>query len=242
MTELGLDEITALVDCGLREGMLVDYLDRTGHGQLVRGLDGARAERAAARAQVRRRRAPRSPRAGARLGAVRWAARRRRARLRRARARASRLRGLPPRHRHLPLVQRSSPPHLLPDPQRPSARLHAGRDRDDGRRRRSFTARGWRRPAPGFAALEPADRATVRLLSVLLRLAERLDHSHAGSSRTCDVRALDAHGVELGIETAGDAISRSGAWAAVSERSRRRSAAASSSRLRAPRPAPPARA
>lgn len=39
MTELDLPEIVALEDCGLREGLLMDYLRRSRHRGLVHGLD-----------------------------------------------------------------------------------------------------------------------------------------------------------------------------------------------------------
>jgi exopolyphosphatase/guanosine-5'-triphosphate,3'-diphosphate pyrophosphatase len=38
MTAAGVKEIVALADCGVREGLLVDYLQRTGHTGLVEGV------------------------------------------------------------------------------------------------------------------------------------------------------------------------------------------------------------
>lgn len=38
LTDLGIKEIVALADCGVREGLLRDYLERTGHEGLVSGM------------------------------------------------------------------------------------------------------------------------------------------------------------------------------------------------------------
>jgi exopolyphosphatase / guanosine-5'-triphosphate,3'-diphosphate pyrophosphatase len=242
MIDLDLDEITALVDCGLREGMLVDYLERTGHGHLVRGLSVRERSvlQLARKVAVDERHARHVQQLAwelfdglAAVGAHRYGdAERELLGYSALLHDAGTFLSYTEHQLHSYYVIRNA--QLLGFTQdeieimATTALFH---------RKGLATARH-----AGFAGLEPADRARVRMLSVLLRLAERLDHSHAGSVAHVDVRALDAHTVELGIEPAGD--SRLELWSmgnrqrAIEKTIGRRFVTA----LRAPRPAPPARA
>jgi len=61
-----------------------------------------------------------------------------------------------------------------------------------------------RKRHPEFAALDARAQQVVRILSVLLRLAENLDRGHAGLVQQARLCAVDAHHVALHIDTPHD--------------------------------------
>jgi exopolyphosphatase/guanosine-5'-triphosphate,3'-diphosphate pyrophosphatase len=62
-----------------------------------------------------------------------------------------------------------------------------------------------RKKHPEFGALEEGAQATVRVLSVLLRLAESLDRSHSNLIRQAHLREIDKRTISLDITATGDA-------------------------------------
>ena len=130
MAELKLESLVALDDCGLREGLLMDYLARRGHS--ARGALCARAQRAAPGPRRGWRRRAQPARGGARRRPVRQRQGGRPARPRRARPRAAALHRPAARHRLPAQLRRPPAPHLLPHPQRRPAGLRPGGDRAHG--------------------------------------------------------------------------------------------------------------
>jgi exopolyphosphatase/guanosine-5'-triphosphate,3'-diphosphate pyrophosphatase len=205
MTELGVEEITALGECGLREGLLVDYLDRHGHGHLVRGLTvRERSVLALARTcRVDERHAFQVQRLAWELfdgmrdvGVHDYGDRERE------------LLGFAAFLHDIGAFLSYGDHHLHTYYLIRNADL-LGFSQDEidmvaaiALFHRKALASGRH---SGFAALEPAAKRAVRLLSVLLRLAERLDHSHSGAVGHVRVSTREADGLVLEIETVGDA-------------------------------------
>ena len=205
MTELGIAEITSLGDCGLREGLLADYLERSGHAHLVRGLTVRERSvlQLARKCGADERHAAQVKRLawqlfdGLRAAGVHDLGERERELL----GFAAQLHDIGTflsygdHHLHTYYLIRNA--DLLGFSQDEIEMMAA-----IALFHRKALASG--RHA-GYAALEPAAKEAVRLLSVLLRLAERLDRSHSGV--VCDVRVTPrgAHDLTLEIEAPGDA-------------------------------------
>jgi exopolyphosphatase/guanosine-5'-triphosphate,3'-diphosphate pyrophosphatase len=204
LSELGIDEITALVDCGLREGMLMDYLERSGQGQLVRGLS----VRERSVLQLMRKCAVDEHHAR-HVQSLAWdlfdglAA----VGVHDLGSQARELLGYAAclhdvgtflsygnHHLHTYYLIRNADLLGFSEDEiavmATSALFH---------RKALATTRH-----AGFAALDDADKSMVRLLSIILRLAERLDRSHAAAVAHVYVRDLGQRTLEIGIEPVGN--------------------------------------
>ena len=204
MAGIGLPAITALTDCGLREGMLMDYLMRTPHAgvmpelsvrdrsvlQLLRNCDGDE----------------RHARHVSRLALGLFDS-----------AREAGLHKLGGHERelldHAALLHDIGTFVSYTDHHLHSAYLIANADllgfdqREIGIMAATalFHRKAPSRSVPAFAHLERDDRKVVRVLSNLLRLAERLDRSHAAAVRHAELAAGGPHEVVLRLQTRGDA-------------------------------------
>ncbi len=206
MNDLGLAQITALSECGLREGLLMDYLSRSPHAALVHELT------------VRERSVVRLVRAcGADEAHARHVARlvlelfdsaREIGLHKLAGAERELLEHTAMMHdvgsfisyadHHVHSAYLIGNTDLLGFDQRETAVMAA-------------TVLFHRKASPStrhgiYAGLEPTDRKTVRTLSTLLRLAERLDRSHGAVIRHARLElGADRRELVLRLETKGSA-------------------------------------
>ena len=204
LRRLGADEIT-LCDLSLREGLVLDYIAR--HRKEIVQADRY--------PDVRRRSVVRAGRtlqllAGARAAGgaavgrpVRSDARG--ARPDRSRARVAGVRRAAARHRRPHQLRAPSQALVLPDQERRSARVRAGRDRGD-RAGRPLSPPGHAEThgTRATASFGRKRRRTIRTLAAILRLAEGLDRSHSQPIAGLELhdRGEDAL---LQLRTAGDA-------------------------------------
>lgn len=205
LSELGVEEITALGECGLREGLLVDYLDRHGHGHLIRGLTVR--ERSVLQLA---RRCGADERHADQVRHLAWELfdGLRAAGVHDYGQHERELLGFAAQLHDIGAFLSYSDHHLHTYYLIRNADL-LGFSQDEidlvaaiALFHRKALAGGRH---SGFAALEPAAQKAVRLLSVILRLAERLDHSHGRVVAHVRVIAQGTEAVALSIETAGDA-------------------------------------
>ena len=179
LRHLEASEIT-LCDFALREGLVLDYIQRN-------RKHIAQAGAISRRPPPQRDRAGRTLQllAGARVPgraavAVGVRSDAGRARADRSRARMARVRGAAARHRHPHQLPAASQTFVLLDQEWRSAGVRARRGRDRSRSLRGITAsRRRRRSHADFGALGGRRRKVVRTLAGILRFAETLDRSHA---------------------------------------------------------------
>jgi exopolyphosphatase/guanosine-5'-triphosphate,3'-diphosphate pyrophosphatase len=204
LAELDLPEIVALEDCGLREGMLMDYLRRGRHRGLVRGLN----VRERSVVQLARRCKFDEPHArhvkelalalfdSGRETGLHDLGERERELLGYAALLHDIGTFLSYRDHHLHTAYLVRNADLL------------GFDEEDVGLVAAVT-QFHRKALPGprnhaLSELSPEDRRSARLLSLLLRLAERLDRSHGGCVRSARFSQVDERRVVLALETEGD--------------------------------------
>ena len=204
MTELDLPEIVALADCGVREGMLMDYLRRSRHRGLVRGLDvrersvvqlGRRCKFDEPHARHVRELALALFDSGHETG-LHDLGERERELLGYAALLHDVGTFLSYRDHHLHTAYLVRNADLL------------GFDQEEIELLAAVT-RFHRKALPGsrnpeLAELDAGDRRATRMLALLLRLAERLDRSHTGCVRNARFGRIDAATAVLELTTAGD--------------------------------------
>jgi len=204
LTELDLRQIVALEDCGVREGMLMDYLRRSRHRGLVRGLDVR--ERSVVQLGRRCKFDERHARHVRELALALFDS-----------GRQTDLHGMGERERELlgyaALLHDIGTFLSYRDHHLHTAYLvrHAdllGFDEEEIELLAAVT-RFHRKALPGsrnpeLAGLDAGRRRAVRTLSLLLRLAERLDRSHSGCVRAARFAAVDDDAATLELTTAGD--------------------------------------
>ena len=205
MTDLGLPAVTALTECGLRDGMLMDYLSRSPHAALVHELTVRE------RSVLRLLRVCNADEAHARHVA----------RLALELFDSSRAAGF---HRlgadERELLEYCALLHDIgtfisyPDHHLHSAYLIANTDMLGFDQREiavmAATVLFHRKAAPStrdslYARLEGADRKTVQTQANLLRLAERLDRSHGAVVRHAALHAAGRQALTLHLVTNGPA-------------------------------------
>ena len=204
MTDLNVDEIVALADCGVREGLLVDYLERSGSEHLVRGLS------------VRERSVLQLARAchfdEQHAGRVRELA----LQLFDS-ARNTGLHAMRERERDLlgfaALLHDIGSFVSYRDHHVHSAYLVRNADLlgfDQGETELMATTALFHRKSPpgprdtALAKLDVGDRRNARMMSLLLWLAERLDRGRTGCVQSAAFRDADKDGVVLALRFTGD--------------------------------------
>jgi len=205
MTDLALSAVTALTECGLRDGLLMDYLSRSPHAALVHGLT------------VRERSVVRLVRAcGADEAHARHVARLALELFDSSREAGFHSLGAAERE----LLDSTALLHDVgtfvsyPDHHVHSAYLIANSDLLGFDQREiavmAATALFHRKATPGvrfaaYAHLDESDRKTVTTLANLLRLAERLDRSHGAVVRHARLTADGRRALSLHLVTSGPA-------------------------------------
>jgi len=204
MADLGLPAVTALTDCGLREGMLMDYLMRTAHPGVLPEL-GVR-ERSVLQLLRACDADERHARHVSRLALELFDS-----------GRAAGLHKLGDHEREL--LDHAAMLHDIgtfvsyAGHHLHSAYLIANADllgfdqREIGIMAATalFHRKAPSQRLPAFDHLERDDRKAVRVLSNLLRLAERLDRSHGAVVRRAELVAGEPHEVVLRLQTRGNA-------------------------------------
>ena len=204
MTDLNISEIVALADCGVREGLLVDYLERSGSEGLVRGLSvRERSVLQLARAcNFDEQHARRVQSLALQLFDS---------------GRSAGLHSL--RERERELLEFAALLHDIGsfisyrDHHVHSAYLIRnadllGFDQDEMELMAATTL--YHRKSPtglrdaGLAILDVSDRKAVRTMSLLLWLAERLDRSRTGCVRSAEFREAGKDAVVIALGLAGD--------------------------------------
>lgn len=204
MTDLELKEIVAVAECGLREGLVVDYLRDTGQAGLVEGLSVR--ERSVLHLGRSCKFDERHARRVRDLSLQLFDS-----------GRESGLLGLGPRERdllgHAALLHDVGSFLSYRDHHLHSAYVVRSADLlgfgQDEIEMIALTARFHRKGLPGarnaeLEGLRSRDRASVRVMSLLLRLAERLDRSRAGTVRRAGLTAGDDGAAVLTLEAAGE--------------------------------------
>ncbi|HMK92987.1 MAG TPA: hypothetical protein VK576_08310, partial [Thermoleophilia bacterium] len=204
MGDLGLPAVTALTDCGLREGMLMDYLMRTAHAGVMPELSVR--ERSVLQLLRACDADERHARHVARLALELFDS-----------GRAAGLHKLGDHEREL--LDDAAMLHDIgtfvsyADHHLHSAYLIANADllgfdqREIGIMAATalFHRKAPSQRFPAFAHLERDDRRAVRVLSNLLRLAERLDRSHGTVVRRAELVAGAPREIVLRLQTRGNA-------------------------------------
>jgi exopolyphosphatase / guanosine-5'-triphosphate,3'-diphosphate pyrophosphatase len=205
MTDLELPAVTALTECGLRDGMLIDYLSRSPHAALVHDLN------------VRERSVLRLLRVcGADEAHARHVARLALELFDSSREAGFHRLGAEEREllEYCALLHDIGTFISYPDHHLHSAYLIANTDMLGFDQREiaimAATVLFHRKAAPSardplYAHLEGADRKRVQTLANLLRLAERLDRSHGAVVRHAALRAAGRQALTLRLVTNGPA-------------------------------------
>ena len=179
LQQLEATEIT-LCDFALREGLVLDYIQRNRKHIAQAGQYPDVRRRSVIELAERCSYWPEHAQPGRAAVAVDLRSDAQRPRADRSRARVARVRGAAARHRHAHQLSAASQALVLPHQERRPARLRAGRSRDHRARRAVSPQVGRRRnrtPTSARSARRSAE--AVRTLAAILRFAETLDRSHA---------------------------------------------------------------
>ena len=246
-TASGAEEIT-LCDFALREGLVLDYIQRNAaHIRTVDRYPDVR-RRSVIELAERYNYLPAHAQQVARLALALFDAHARPARARPARARVARIRRAAPRHRHAHQLRAPSQALVLPDPPRRPARLRARGSRGDRRSSRAITGRPRRRSRTKASAICRASGGTPSACSArIVRLAEGprpqpRAGGHAPARRTRGRRQLTVQlerGGDAELETVGGRTARDGAGRSARGTASRFEVIAAARRQRPTRTRPP---
>ena len=178
LQHLDATEIT-LCDLALREGLVLDYIQRNRKHIAQAGQYPDVRRRSVIELAERCSYWPEHAQPGRAAVAVDLRSDARRARADRSRARVARVRRAAARHRHAHQLSAAPQAFVLPHQERRSARLRAGGSGNHRAHRAVSPQNAAEEIARRLRALSAKKRKAVRTLAAILRFAETLDRSHA---------------------------------------------------------------